>query len=229
LRTVGSADRARIEQYFTDLRSIEQQVALSLQKPEPAEACVIPKEPTNAEIGPTWELAVRNHELLAQLVVMALACNQTRVFNVALSRAASDLRKGGTSTSFHELTHEEPIDEKLGYQPQSTFFMEQSMATFGSMLRLLDSVKEGNGTLLDHSLVLATSESNFAKIHSIDSLPIMVAGTAGGKWRSGQHIVGKGDPSSRVGLTIQQVLGIPVGSWGTGAMQTSKPIGEVTS
>ena len=101
------------------------------------------------------------------------------------------------------------------------------MQALGSMLRMLDSVKEGNGTLLDHSLVLATSESNFAKIHSIDSLPIMVAGTAGGKWHSGRHIVGKGDPSSRVGLTIQQILGMPVGTWGEGAMKTSKPIAEV--
>jgi hypothetical protein len=227
IRTVGVADRARIDQYFTDLRTIERQVALMLEKPPPAEACAVPKAPAKGELGPTWETAVRNHELLAQLVVMALACNQTRVFNVALSRAASDLRKAGTSTSFHELTHEEPIDEKLGYQPESTFFMEKSMETFGSMLRMLDSVKEGNGTLLDHSLVLATSESNFAKIHSIDSLPIMVAGTADGRWRSGQHIVGRGDPSSRVGLTIQQVLGMPVGSWGEGAMKTSKPIGDV--
>jgi len=81
--------------------------------------------------------------------------------------------------------------------------------------------------LLDHSLVLATSDSNEARIHSIDSLPIMVAGTAGGKWRSGLHIAGKGDASSRVGLTIQQVLGMPVGSWGLGAMQTSKPVGDV--
>ena len=77
------------------------------------------------------------------------------------------------------------------------------------------------------SLVLATSESNYAKLHSIDSLPIMVAGTAGGKWRSGLHINGKGEPSSRIGLTIQQALGMPVGSWGVGAMATSKPITEV--
>lgn len=84
-----------------------------------------------------------------------------------------------------------------------------------------------DGTLLDHSLVLATSESNYAKIHTIESLPIMVAGTAGGKWRGGQHIVGKGDPSSRVGLTIQQALGMPVSSWGVGAMQTSRPLTDV--
>jgi hypothetical protein len=58
-------------------------------------------------------------------------------------------------------------------------------------------VKEGNGTLLDHSLVLATSESNYAKLHSIDSLPIMVAGSAGGKWKSGQHYRRQGRRRSR--------------------------------
>jgi hypothetical protein len=188
----------------------------------------VPKAaPAAFELGPVWDTALKAHDALGQLVVMALACNQTRVFNVALSTAASNLRKAGSAVSFHELTHEEPIDEKVGYQPEATFFMEKSMSGFASMLRMMDAVKEGNGTLLDHALVLATSESNYAKIHSLDSLPIMVAGTAGGKWKSGQHIAGKGDPSSRVGLTIQQVLGMPVGSWGTEAMATSKPITEV--
>ena len=228
-RIVGAADRARLDQYYTSLREMEQQLGLMLEKPAPAQACVIPKEPAKTAIGPTWEMAAKNHDLLGQLLVMALACNQTRVFNVALSQAASNLRKDGSPESFHQLTHEEAVDEKLGYQPRSTYFMEQSMQALGSMLRMLDSVKEGNGTLLDHSLVLATSESNFAKIHSLDSLPIVVAGRAGGKWKSGQHIAGKGDPSSRVGLTIQQALGMPVGSWGADAMQTSKPISEALS
>jgi hypothetical protein len=227
MRTVGAADRARVDQYFTSLRDTEQQLGLMLEKPAPAEACVLPKSPAEAETGPVWDNAIRTHDVLGQLIVMALACNQTRVFNVALSTAPSNLRKAGSAVAFHELTHEEPIDEKLGYQPESTFFMEKSMETFASMLRLLDSVKEGNGTLLDHMLLLATSESNYAKIHSIDSLPILVAGTAGGKWKSGVHVNGKGDPCSRVGLTIQQALGMPVGSWGSDAMATSKPITEV--
>lgn len=227
MRTVGAADRARVDQYFTSLRELEQELAQSLEKPAPAQACVVPKEPEKTALGPTWDVASKNHELLARLLVMALACNQTRVFNVALSIAASNLRKEGEAVSFHELTHEEAIDPKLGYQPQATYFMEQSMSAFGVMLKLLDETKEGDGTLLDHSLVLATSESNFAKIHSIENLPIMVAGSAGGKWRAGRHIAGKGDPSSRVGLTIQQALGMPVSSWGAGAMQTTQPVTEV--
>jgi hypothetical protein len=170
---------------------------------------------------------MKNHELLTGLVAMALACNQTRVFNVALSAAASNLRKPGTSTSFHGLTHEEPVDEKLGYQPESTFFIEKSMEAFASLVKTLDDIKEGSGTLLDNCLVLATSESNFARVHSIDSLPILVAGGGGGRWRGGLHVAGKGDASSRVGLTIQQALGMPISSWGDGAMATSKTISEV--
>ena len=227
MRSVGAADRARVDQYFTSVRQMEQQLSQLLEKPAPAQACVLTKEPGQTELGPTWEVAVQTHDVLADLLVMALACNQTRVFNVALSTAASNLRRSDSAIAFHELTHEEPVDDAVGYQPKSTFFMEKSMEVFASMLKKMDSVKEGSGTLLDHSLILATSESNYAKIHSLDSLPIMVAGTAGGKWRAGQHVVGKGDPCSRVGLTIQQVLGMSVESWGTGAMKTSRPITEV--
>jgi hypothetical protein len=227
LKSAGAADRARIDQYFTTVRQNEEQLALLLQKPAPAEACVIAREPGKQELGPTWDVAVKAHDLLSDLAVMALACNQTQVFNIALSAAASNLRKADSPMSFHQLTHEEPIDPQLGYQPKSTFFIEESVKAFGTLVKKMAAIKEGDGTLLDHSLVLATSESNYAKIHSIENLPILVAGTAGGKWKAGQHIVGKGDPSSRVGLTIQQVLGMSVDSWGTGAMQTSRPISEV--
>lgn len=226
-RRIGAGDRSRLDQYFTSVRELEQQLGHLLQKPPPAEACAVMKEPGKVEPGPTWEAATCTHDLLVSLLVMALACNQTRVFNIALSRAASNLRRTGEAVAFHELTHEEPIDEKLGYQPKSTFFMERSMEAFASLLKAMDGIKEGNGTLLDHSLILATSESNYAKLHTLDSVPVLVAGTAGGRWRSGMHIDGKGDATSRVGLTIQQALGMPVAKWGTGAMETARPISEV--
>jgi hypothetical protein len=227
LRRLGKADQARLEQYFTSLRQLEQQLGLMMEKPAPAAACSVPKAPAQGERGTVWEVALKNHASLGQLLTMALACNQTRVVSIALSKAASDLRKAGEPVTFHELTHEEQVDEKLGYQVQATDFIEKSMGAFADMLAMLDAVPEGDGTLLDHMLLLATSESNYAKLHSIDSLPIMVAGCAAGKWRAGVHVAGKGDPTSRVGLTIQQALGMPVGSWGDGAMQTSKPIDEV--
>jgi hypothetical protein len=200
---------------------------LLLQKPAPAEACIVGKAGERIPLGPTWDVAVKAHDLLTDLVVMALACNQTRVFNVALSSAASNLRRSDAPISLHQFTHEELVDPKLGYQPNSTFFIKQSMEAHASFLKKLDAVKEGPGTLLDNCLVLATSESNFAKLHTIENLPILVAGRGGGNWKSEQHVNDKGDASSRVGLTIQQALGMSVESWGVDAMQTSRPISEV--
>ena len=73
LTAVGAADRARIDQYFTSVREVEQQLGHMLEKPAPAEACLVPKEPGQAELGPTWEVAekkvqayvnLRDYELL---------------------------------------------------------------------------------------------------------------------------------------------------------------------
>jgi len=227
MRKVGAADKARLDQYFTSVREIEQQLAVQLQPPAPAEACVVPKAPKALEPGTTWEDATKMHDVLTDLLVMALACNQTRVFHVALSSAVSNLRRAGQSVALHELTHEEPIDAKLGYQVEATYFLERSMGVYATLIKKLDSVKEGNGTLLDHSLVMAMSESNLAKLHTLESIPMIVAGSAGGKWRAGQHINGKGDTVARVGLTIQQAMGMPVASWGTGANTTDKTVTEV--
>lgn len=227
MRSIGSNDRARLDQYFTSLREVEQQLAVQLEPPAPAESCLVPKAPEALAPGTTWEDATKMHDKLTDLLVMALACNQTRVFHMALSAAVSNLRKAGQSVALHELTHEEPIDSKLGYQIEATYFLEQSMDVFASLLKKMEAVKEGNGTLLDHSLILALSESNLAKFHTLESLPMIVAGSANGRWKPGQHISGKGDTVARVGLTVQQSLGMPIGSWGTGANATSRPITEV--
>ena len=227
LKRVGAADRARLDDYFTSLRDVENQLAVQLQPPARADSCVVPKKPEDLAPGTTWEAASAMHDKLTDLLVMALACNQTRVFHVALSAAVSNLRKAGQSVALHELTHEEPIDNKLGYQIEATYFLERSMGIFASLLKKLDAVKEGNGTLLDHSLILGLSESNLAKLHTLESLPMIVAGSAGGRWKAGQHIAGKGDTVTRVGLTIQQAMGMPVGAWGTGANATAKSVGEV--
>src|ERR1700751_81044 len=98
------------------------------------------------------------HDALTDLLVMALACNQTRVFHVALSSAVSNLRRAGASVALHALPPEKPIDAKLGYQVEPTYFLERSMGIYATLIKKLDSVKEGNGTLLAHSLVMAMSE-----------------------------------------------------------------------
>jgi hypothetical protein len=229
LAGLGANDKARLDQYFTSVRQLEQQLAMQLEKPAPLEACAPPQQPAWKETKENTEIGVvsANHKLMAGLLAQALACDQTRVFNMAFGDATSSLRKPGSTVTHHQLTHEEPIDEQLGYQPEATYFVDRIMEGFLAMLQALDGVKEGDGTLLDHTLLLAHSECSYAKIHSLETLPMFIAGKAGGRIRSGVHVDGNGDAVTRVGLTVQQALGLPVNSWGGGAMQTAKSISEI--
>ena len=224
---VGAADRARLDEYFTSVRQLEQQLALQLQKPPPAEACEIPGQPAAGPVGQDIAVSTANHKLLAQLLAMALACNQTKVFNMVFSDSASSLTKAGTDMTHHTLTHEELADPQLGYQSQATWFHMQALAAWATFVDVLASIREGDGTLLDNCLVLAHSDTSFAKTHDVLGIPIMLAGRAGGRVKTGLHIVGNGEPVTRIGLTIQQVMNVPVDRWGNGAMQTSKPVGEL--
>ena len=164
---------------------------------------------------------------MTQLMIMALACNQTKVFNMVFSDSASSMTKAGTDKTHHTLTHEEAVDPTQGCQPQATWFEMQSIQAWAEFVAAMDAVREGPGTLLDNSLVLAHSDTSFARIHSVVDMPIMLAGRAGGKVKPGLHVAGTGDVVSRVGLTLQQVMGVPVDRWGTGKMETHKAVGEI--
>ena len=228
-RVVGAADKRKLDQYYTSLRSLENQLDVELTKPEPLQSCLVPKSiadlPVNAEI----EHVVLNHKLMTSLLVMALACDQTRVFNMMFNNGASSLTRIGSTITHHQLTHEEVLDNRLGYQPEATYFLTKIMEAWVGFVGALDAVKEGDRTLLDNTLVFAHSETEFAKFHTIDNIPMMTAGSAGGRLKTGIYIDGAGTPVSRVGLTLQQVMGVPVDRWGTKSMETSKAIGEIVA
>lgn len=226
-RVLGTADRARLDEYFTALRQLERQLELQTAAPPPLEACRVPQAPGADPVSQDVEHVVANHELLAQILALALACDQTRVFNVVFSAGASRLHTAGSADTHHTLTHEEARDEALGYQPKATAFILRSMEAWARFVEILGSVREGDGTLLDHTVVLGHSETSDANSHSVTGLPIMLAGTAGGRIRNGLHVRGAGESSARVGLTLQQVMGRPVSRWGFRANETSRPITDI--
>jgi hypothetical protein len=227
LKQVGAADRQRLDEYFTAVRQLEQQLDIELRKPEPLEACSKSDQPTDAEIGTIIDNVEANHKLFAQILAHAVACDQTHVTNIVFGEATSPLRKAGTAMTHHIYTHEEPMDPKLGYQPNATYFMTRIVESLAMYLATLDSIKEGDHTLLDRTMMLAYSETGFAKIHALENLPMFICGGCNGKMKMGQHLKMEGEPVTRVGLTIQQSLGVPVDSWGTMSLNTSKPLTEL--
>ena len=225
-RQLGSHDKQRLDQYLTSLRQLEQQIEVSLTPPDLA-GCAKPAAPAGEDVGSDLERAVATHELMSDLLVAALLCDQTRVFNMLFSWGVSELRKQGSDTAHHQLTHDEMVDPQLGYQPRATEFAVASMAAWASFVRRLATTPEGAGTLLDGCLVLGHSESSFAKSHSVVGLPVMLAGRAGGRVRAGLHVAGNGEPVTRVGLTVQHALGLSVESWGTKGMLATRPVSEI--
>jgi Protein of unknown function (DUF1552) len=226
-RQLGQADRARLDEYFTALRQLERQLELQLSAPPPLEACRVPQSPDATPVSQDVDHVVRNHESMARVLALALACDQTRVFNLVFSAGASGLHTAGSSDTHHTLTHEEARDPKLGYQPQATQFVMRSMEAWAKFVEILESVPEGDGTLLDNTVVLCHSETSDANSHSVTGLPIMLAGRAGGRIRSGIHVRGAGETTARVGLTLQQVMGLNVAKWGFRGNETARPISEI--
>lgn len=225
--SVGAEDKARLDQYFTSLRELEHQLDRQLEKPEPREACVVGKAPKDLKTGVDYQLVAERHKLFTDLLVMAVACDQTRVINMTYSKSFASTTKPGYEKPHHTATHEEPIDEKLGYQPMSSWFLRRSFENWAYFVEAFSKVKEGDGTLLDNMLIYGATDQSFAKIHSIEGLPMFTAGTAGGKFKTGLHIDGGGTANTRLGYTIMKSMGVDAPSWGTQSNTTSKEIGEI--
>ena len=101
------------------------------------------------------------------------------------------------------------------------------MGRWQHFLGALDDIAEGDGTLLDNLVLFAHSGTEFPKQHGTQNIPMMVAGSGGGRLNTGLHIRGGASPTSRVALTLQQVFGVPVSTWGVDEIETSTPVSEM--
>jgi len=228
MKQVGYEDKARLDQYFTGLRHLEQQFEQRLTKPEPIAACQ-PTDGPNADpmMGKEQEAVAARHRMMTELMVMALACDQTRVFNMTYSNASSSTIKPGYEKPHHTTTHEEPIDPVLGYQPIASWFTRRAMESWAEFVQAFMTIKEGDGTLLDNVFIYGSTDHGYARVHSLDGMPAFTAGRAGGRVKSGQHIDLGGTAGTRLGYTALRLMGIDTPSWGTKSNNTSQEVGEI--
>ncbi|WP_084419914.1 DUF1552 domain-containing protein [Henriciella litoralis] len=224
---LGQEDRHRLDQYFTSVREVEQQLELETEEPVIPPSCHMPQNPGETEANYALENVHTNHELMAKLLALSLACDQTRNFNMVFSNSASSLHRSGEASSHHLYTHEEFTDHEAGIQVETSKFVVENMKGFATFVKALADIPEADGTLLDNCLVFAHSDTSWAKIHAVQGIPMMTAGRAGGRVKTGELVVANGDPITRAGLTMQQMAGMAVEQWGDGSMQTSSPITQI--
>ncbi len=228
-KRVGADDKARLDKYFTGLRHLEKQFDQQLTKPDPIAACRPAANPKEAEMkmGNESQYVEQRHKMMADLLAMAIACDQTRVITMAYDDMSSNTVKPGYEKPHHTSTHEEPIDEKLGYQPTCSWFTRRSMEGFAYFVKAFADIKEGDGTLLDNMLVVADTDHGDARVHSLENMPMFTAGRAGGKFKTGLHVDMKGAPLSRMALTAMRTMGMDIQKFGGGSNLTSDSISEI--
>jgi hypothetical protein len=220
--TVGATDKRRLDQHFGNLRAIEKR----LQMPEAAAGgcapgtapALFPPTPQGEQLQP---ITVAMSELLA----LALACDQTRVFSLLFTGTIGGtvFWPAGVKRGHHQLTHDEPGD-----QPQiqaTTVFTMQMLST---LLQKLKETPEGAGNLLDSCAILATTDTAEGKAHSIKDYPILVAGRAGGFLKHpGIHHREVGGNTSTVLMTMLRAVGSTATEVGAGTGRATTGVSAI--
>lgn len=221
---VSTADRVRLEQHYTGVRELEQRLAKLEKDPPDLESCARPNSPKGdyGDIDGRPQIAARN-QVMCEMIAMSLACDQTRVIGHYLTDPLTNILFPDATSGHHDLTHNEG-----GTQPEvnaNTIHCIEQLATF---LQVLDSVPEGEGTLLDHCSILACSEVSLGQTHSLDEMPIVLAGGGDGHFRTGYHYRSYSqDNVSKVLLTLVQSMGIIQGELGSGDAYTDQVLSDV--
>lgn len=220
---VSTADRARLDQHTTGIRELEGRLARLELDPPSYEACTRPPQPAEVypDVAGRPQLYAR-HAAHADLIAMALACDQTRVVTVQWSEPVDNVLYTGASDGHHNQTHNEP-----GNQPEVHAITVQIMEGFQRFLQALDDVPEGDGTLLDHSLVLGCSDVSEGRTHSLDEMPVVLAGSACGALQTGQHVRYNRKNSNALGLSLLRAMDVPVSTFGTGDYVDGDGLSEI--
>ncbi len=213
-------DRRRLDQHLSGIRDLELRLARIEEEPANLEACVRP-----VPISPEQEFEdiKQRHRAMIDLLVMTLACDQTRVFSHAFHAAVDNHLFPGISEGHHKLTHDEPGD-----QPEVQAITLQIMEEVAYMYQAMANVPEGDGTLLDHMVVLATSDVSLGRTHGLDEFPILLGGSACGRLQTGLHYRSTTrENASKVGLTLLRAMGLPLESFGLGESRATEGLGAI--
>lgn len=208
---VGAADRARLDAHFEGVRSIERRLARLESDPPQRLACVRPMAPVgDFEAVEGRAQVIEKNRVMCDIAAMALACDQTRVASNFITQPINNILFAGASAGHHQLTHDEPGD-----QPQVDAIVKVLVGEFGYLVEALRAIPEGDGTVLDNCAVMGTTEVSYGRTHSLDEFPILLAGRAGGRLRTGLHYRSASrENASRVHVTLMRALGMVTAGFG---------------
>ena len=205
-RTLGSTDRARLEQYLTSVREVEQRLHTAReweQRPKPTAT-----QPAPSDINDS-KLFFEKFDLMLSMAQLAFESDSTRIVTLMVDAFKTPVftlpGQKATTETYHNLSHHGQKEEKI---QQLEAADRQHMALLRQLVGNLAAKPEGGQRLLDRTMVLYGSNLGDANIHDNTNLPILLAG---GGLPHGQHLAFKRDnnkPLCNLFVTMLQNLGI---------------------
>lgn len=209
-KSVGKADQARLDEYFSVLRSLEQRLERASQ---PGKMTWKAKAPVEAAPEPTD--SPKNHtehvRIMMDMIALAFQTDVTRISTFMFGNAVSGQNfrfLEGVTDTHHEISHHANDADKLHqYFLITRWHIEQ----YGYLLRKLRDMKEGEGSVLDNSMILFGSALSDGNKHDPHNLPMLLAGRAGGRFATGQNLVYSEDsPLANLYVSMLDAFGTPV-------------------
>jgi hypothetical protein len=208
-KDLGSSDQARLNDYLENVREIERRI----QKIEARNVSGDQRELPGAPIGVPDSFS-EHVKLMFDLQALAFASDITRVFAFKLGRDASNraFPESGYKGAFHSASHhQEKEDRILDFAKINKYHV--SMIPY--FLDKLKNTPDGEGNLLDNSVVLYGSPMGDSNVHNHKRVPMFLAGHAGGALKGNLHIkAADGTPMANAMLSMAQKLDLDLTSFG---------------
>jgi hypothetical protein len=205
--TLASSDKARIDDYLTNIREIEQRIARVEQQNAASPELVSP-----AGVPDDYAEHVG---LMFDLMVVAFQADITRVFSFMMGRELSGriYPNLGVTEPHHAVSHHQNKPERIAQYAKTNAFHAQLVSKY---MAKLQATPDGEGTLLDNSLLLWGSGMSNPNIHSFDPLPVVLLGGDSGHLKGGRNLVQEEGrtPMGNLLLALAQSGGVDMESFG---------------
>ena len=199
-RGLGPSDRLKIDEYLTAVRDIERRI----QKAEERGAATVPVVAQPTGIPQDFE---ENLQLMFDLQLLAYQSDVTRVITFMVGREFSSRAypQIGVAEAHHPLSHHQNDAEKIALLARINTY---HTTLFAKYLEKLQSTADGDGSLLDHLLLLYGSGISDSNRHDPDNLPLLLLGGSD-QVKGGRHLRYTGTPAANLLVTILDKLGVP--------------------
>jgi len=202
-RDLDPRDNSRLDDYLDSVREIERRIQTIEAHNSSGEGRETPEAPVG--VPDSWDEWVK---LMIDLQVAAFASNATRVSALKLGRDVSDriFPESGIDAPFHSASHHGETNEGIEKFAEINRY---HITLFAYFLDKLKNTPDGDGSLLDHSLVFYGSAMGDSHVHAHKMVPALLAGHASGTIKGNLHVKAPlGTPQANVLLTILDKLGV---------------------